>query len=35
MHVRAGHRLDQDWLLPPRMDEWIPPGHLAGSWTPS
>ncbi|MDA8198370.1 MAG: IS5/IS1182 family transposase, partial [Thermaerobacter sp.] len=29
MHVRAGHRLDQDWLLPPRMDEWIPPGHLA------
>lgn len=29
MHVRAGHRLDQDWLLPPRMDEWIPAGHLA------
>jgi transposase len=29
MKVRAGRRPDQDWLLPPRMDEWIPPGHLA------
>lgn len=29
MKLRAGHRSDQDWLLPPRIDEWIPAGHLA------
>lgn len=29
MRVRDGHRLDQDWLLPPSMDEWLTPDHLA------
>ena len=32
MHVRRGHRLDQDCLLPPRIDEGHPPAISLGSW---
>ena len=29
MQFRRGVPSDQAFLLPPRVDEWLPPGHLA------
>ncbi|MGQ0849844.1 MAG: IS1182 family transposase, partial [Actinomycetota bacterium] len=28
MNVRAVER-DQQWLMPPSLRDWLPPGHLA------